>query len=200
MPSSATNHRPAPVRRQLLKGATDHLHEAMHARPELAALLDGSPSRAGYAAVLRAFYLFHSRSLAIEQAASAALGESGGGAHALNRIAAASSDLEALGVSVPPAEPAPASATAAWNVGYSYVTRGSALGGKVLHRALEIAPNWARSARLFFAGSGENGTAWRLFCAGLDGNAALEGCDDELVEGAKAAFQDFRRILEECCS
>jgi heme oxygenase len=172
----------------------------MHARPEIKALLDGNPSRAGYAAVLRAFYLFHARSLAIERAASAAVGESGGNAQAMSRIAAAKADLLALGLPVPPAEPAPASATPAWNVGYSYVTRGSALGGKVLHRALETAPDWARSARLFFAASGGNGTAWRLFCAGLDGNAALEGCDDALAKGATAAFQDFRRILEECCS
>ncbi|HEY0028304.1 MAG TPA: biliverdin-producing heme oxygenase [Allosphingosinicella sp.] len=200
MPALATNHRPAPLRRQLLKAATDDLHEAMHARPELQALLDGRPSRAGYAAVLRAFYLFHARSLEIERAASAALGENGGDAHALSRIAAARADLTTLGMPVPAAEPAAASNTAAWNVGYSYVTRGSALGGKVLHRALESAPDWARSAGLFFAGSGGNGTAWPLFCVSLDGNAALEGCDGELAEGATAAFQDFRRILEECCS
>ena len=172
----------------------------MHARPELQALLNGTPSRIGYAAVLRAFYLFHAGSLEIERAASAALGESGGDAGAMSRIAAAKADLEALGLPLPPAEPKPAAPAAAWNIGYSYVTRGSALGGKVLHRALETAPDWAWSARLFFAGSGETGTAWRLFCAGLDGNAALEGCDDALAAGAKAAFQDFRRILEECCS
>jgi len=200
MPALATNHRPAPVRRQLLKAATDDLHEAMHARPELNALLDGSPSRAGYAAVVRAFYLFHSGSLEIERAASASLGESGGDAHALSRIATARADLTTLGMPVPVAEPAPASAQPAWNVGYSYVTRGSSLGGTVLHRALDTAPDWARSARLFFAGSGGNGTSWRLFCEELDGNAALEGCDDALIEGAKAAFQDFRRILVECCS
>ncbi|HEX8585623.1 MAG TPA: biliverdin-producing heme oxygenase [Allosphingosinicella sp.] len=200
MPGQATNSRPAAMRRQLLKRATDDLHEAMHARPELQALLDGTPSRIGYAAVLRAFYLFHAGSLEIERAASAALGESGGDAHALSRIAAARADLEALLMPAPAAQPTPASASAAWNIGYSYVTRGSALGGKVLHRALESAPDWARRARLFFAGSGENGTAWRSFCQGLDGNAALGGCDDELVKGATAAFQDFRRILEECCS
>jgi heme oxygenase len=198
--ASATSLRRAPLRRQLLQRATHVLHEELHNAPALKAVLEGTPARDGYEAVLRTFHLFLAGGLDIERAAGRALREGGTERRALARIAALEADLEALGVEAPRAAPAPASPLAAWNVGYCYVMRGSALGGRVLHRALDAAPDWAREARRFFGGTGENAAHWRAFCDALESSNVLKGREGRLAAGADAAFQDFRRLLRGCCS
>lgn len=202
MDSSLFNEPDVPPALSQLRAAVDAAHEESHRLPLFEPLMSGRITIGDYARVLRAFHCFHALSIRIDLSVAAGMNDDMA-AHAANRrLVSVRSDLQRIGARVIDAEPLAPSADADWNIGYAYVVRGSALGGRVLHRALDDAPDWARAARSFFAGDGEARRGWSGFRRALsretvDGRASGEQNVPLMIKGALAAFAQFRSCAME---
>jgi len=179
-----------------LKQSVAGLHDEIEAG---AAIPDGILSRADYAACLGRFYAVFAP---VEDALSefADWPEWGINLGAQRRTPALRADLLALGVihtGLPRLVP-PKMADFASALGGLYVLEGSALGGKVILRALQarLGPQIA-GATAFFGGAGRERTlTWPAFKTMLDKfGAGRPASQARAVAGAMAVFQQFAEAL-----
>lgn len=105
---------------------------------------------------------------------------------ARRRGAALSTDLAAMGLAVPPAQPAPAFDGEAEILGGLYVLEGSRLGGAVLVRS--VTPGLPTA---FLAP--EEASSWRGFVAQLDRRLASPAALNRATQSALAVFAVFER-------
>ena len=181
----------APVRARL-QAATADIHEALHSAPPFARIAAGTTDRGSYVALLHALHRYHA-----VMAASCAAGAIRLGAPALatshgNRLAALRRDLQFFN-RTPDAEVDTKAADPDFAVGCLYTVQGSTLGGKVIHGQLaSLLPDGC--GRTFFAGHGDDGAQWRLFCEKLEADAMLDLA--QVVAGARHAFIAFDRLLQ----
>lgn len=181
-----------------LRAGTRAAHETLEAEPVMAALLAPDLTRAAYVAVLRAMHAFHAgmgRALAPHILAGLwprAMDD--------DRLRALDEDLAWLGATAArpmtlrlPPEPAAL-------LGACYVLEGSALGGRVIGRAvarsLGVGPQ--RGGSYYCGASAEDARArWQQFCGTLaNAEAALSpACVDAAIAAANAAFSAIADVL-----
>jgi heme oxygenase len=180
--------------RWAIKTAIDPIHERFHQHPAFRRLLDDNLSAAEYGQVLRCFQAFHLSSEDIQAEADRAMGadESARRRASADAIVADLRSLGETGQSI--VTPLPARTAAGWNIGYAYVVRGSALGGKLMYKALENGP--MRNARAFLGGHSHDRHRWQAFCTAMDDHAVRSGIDD-MTDGATFAFGHFDHCLEQ---
>ena len=184
----------APGARARLREATAEVHEALHHLPAFEALLAGALPLGDYRAMMAKLHAYHGAALPICRAADAAIGLEPAGWSSRERLARLAADLAALGDATPPDCPRLPHADRAWNIGYAYVVRGSAIGGQVLHRALaSLLPDGAPGRGFFALGAAERAD-WRRFCALLDAGLTPEELAPA-AHGAHAAFAAFRTTM-----
>lgn len=186
--------------RAWLRMATAEAHERLHHLPDFAALAAGALSRTGYVALLRRLLGFHLAVEACADAGAEGLRALGIEAAARRRTPLILADLAHLGQPVAagervarPSLRAP-DASGAWTLGCLYVAEGSALGGRVLARALDPMLGGAGTAegRRFLLGHGpRQGEMWRELCAALEACGTDPGRRAALLDGAEAAFAAF---------
>jgi heme oxygenase len=181
--------------RSWLRHATAEIHEALHHLPAFEALLAGTLDLAGYRRMLLGLHAYHADAGAVCAAADSALGVAPPGAASDARLQRLDRDLRDLALAPPTATAQPAHRDPAWNIGFAYVVAGSAIGGQVLHRALEALLPGDAAGRSFFALLPAERAGWRRFCTLLD--AQLAPADLPRAErGANAAFAGFRATME----
>lgn len=181
--------------RAWLRGATAEIHEALHHLPAFEALLAGALDLPAYREMLGGLHAYHADAGAICEAADAALGIAPAGAASRARLARLQRDLDELGAPASAAAARPAHADAAWNIGYAYVVAGSAIGGQVLHRALDRLLPGTAPGRSFFALTVPERAGWRRFCTLLDAKLSDEDLP-RAERGANAAFARFRATMD----
>ncbi len=181
--------------RSWLRRATAEIHEALHHLPAFEALLAGTLALGDYRRMLGGLHAYHRDAGAICAAADRALGIEPAGAASAARLARLGRDLDDLGATRPDGAIRAAHGDDAWNIGYAYVVAGSAIGGQVLHRALDRLLPGDAAGRSFFALGPAERAGWRRFCALLD--ARLAPTDLPRAErGAHAAFAGFRATMD----
>lgn len=119
------------------------------------------------------------------------------GLHLLSRFDAVQQDLRDLGMTVPPA-PEPVDVTFAQALGWLYCSEGSNLGAAFLFkqtRRLDL--DAERGARHLAPHPDGRALHWRDFVARLDAVDLSDTQEAHAIEGAIAAFDQYRRHVRE---
>jgi len=175
--------------RSRLRAATDDIHQALHRAAPFAAIADGAATRASYADTLEFLYRYHGAMAGWCAAGAEALGAPElERAHQV-RMAALRQDLAFFGRAEPEVEQEAARACA-FAAGVLYTVQGSTLGGKVIHRQLDVLLP-GDGGRLFFKGSRDDGHTWQILCAALE----LQSDGTALEEGARHGFARFAAMM-----
>jgi heme oxygenase len=182
-----------------LREGTHAAHERIEVLPELACLLSDSLSQAAYIAALRGLYQFQS---CLHTILPPLLGDVVGLCGPDPAVLAAlNEDIAWFGAVLPPPVVAPRDIRDAWSaLGALYVLEGSALGGRVIGRAvarsLSVAPG--RGGSFFCGASADNARSrWASFCAVLQcaGNRSDCAAQARVVDGALASFAYLEALL-----
>lgn len=118
---------------------------------------------------------------------------------ARSRRAAAAADLADLGRALPDVE-SDLAATLRWPaaIGWLYVSEGSNLGAAILlKRAQALGLDATHGARHLAPHSQGRGQHWKCFVEAIDGLPLSPEEDEELMGGARNAFQRFGVLLEQ---
>lgn len=185
--AAPTTHHPGTAR-AALRDSTREQHERLHRHPIFTSLLAGALPRAGYERLLAALFRYHGSSAGLLASAHRTLGIPALDAVHHGRLARLGADLAGLGGCA--IEEEPVRGEGAWACGYAYVVHGSALGGRVIGRALarHDQPHFGHAS--FFAAPLPP-ELWSRLCAGL-ATADLA----QATDGAAASFARFERLLE----
>jgi heme oxygenase len=183
--------------RFLLRDTTSAIHEQIHRLAVFKLLEKGELTRPLYAALLLRFYGFF-RPMEGRLRKAWPLLEPGAPIWR-PRSPLLLMDLEALGIGQSEADCAPAASdlpevrSAAATLGCLYVLQGSALGGRVLARQLDVLfAADSISGRLFFAGDREwNALAWKSCCDALETYSTCPNRQTEIIEAAMKTFESF---------
>ncbi len=182
----------APTLLAQLRAGTRQAHDRMEACPALSCLLAPGLTIAAYGVALRAMRAFHEGAAHCLDAAQAELPPGLG--FDQSRLACLDADLAWLGAKPMAALRLGASARdVPSRLGLLYVLEGSALGGRVIGRAVaEMLGVSAGAGGSFFCGT-EAGPArarWLEFCATLNQHGATLAPDERAraIAGANAAF------------
>jgi heme oxygenase len=175
-----------------LASATADIHEALHGAAPFARIAQGFIDPAGYGALLQLLLRYHSGLAGICEAGARHLDIPQLAAAHRDRIARLEQDLAFLN-RLPAAAMQEPARDEAFSVGCLYTVLGSTLGGKVISRQLEgFLPDGR--GRSFFAGSGDDGLYWRLFCERLEErNFPLA----QVEAGARYAFARFAALMDD---
>jgi len=183
-----------PGARAALRASTREVHERLHAAPAFAAIARGELDRRAYADLLGRLLAFHRAVAPLMACARATIGCSNDNGQAA-RLARLESDLDHVGRTA-----GPRVATPAWAddeaVGALYVVEGSTLGGKLIHRQLDVLFAPGERGRSFFGGTSDDGRHWRALCRRLDTHGSCEARLGAMIAGAASAFALFETCLE----
>jgi heme oxygenase (biliverdin-IX-beta and delta-forming) len=175
--------------RELLRDATDQVHQRLHVHPCFRALLSGSITKRDYGVLLvrlRGYHLsleaaLHGPDLTTNGRPSRALGD----------------DLLAFGMhpdrcerAVEPSLPSPAA-----RLGCLYVRDGAKMGGRMLAQKLDHLCGSSDKGRTFFAGSPTDAAQWRSLCEDLE-QLHNQACQAEALAAAVATFELFERWMD----
>ena len=179
-----------PTLHELLRSATQEVHERLHSHPGLAAVKAGTITRERYVALLRRLYGFHRP---FEIAAGVAP----------ERTQWLESDLAVFSIdramcsALPNCRMFHSHPSQSFLLGASYVVEGSALGGRGLARALDgLLGMGVTVGRSFFTGHGAaTGTVWRDYLARLSAAPNEASTRLAVISGATATFAIFEQWL-----
>lgn len=185
--------------RWALREATRGAHQAIHELPPFRELLQGRLDKPRYGRVVAALHDFHGSTEGIQKCADQSLDYDDPDFDGRARRALIEHDLAALGLpAISCRAVLEADTRPGWNIGFSYVVRGSSIGGQVIYAALDALFGSKEDGRRFFRGPVGTGQHWTEFCARLDRldrNKLIE----DATEGAAAAFGHFRTCMEGRC-
>lgn len=183
-------------RAKRLKLLTSDVHRDLDNAIMAAAAFD---TLAGYRRFLAMQYRFHRDIAALYD--SAALAAILPGLEDRRSLALITADLADLGGSIPKADEPAVFAAAAIDVptalGWLYVAEGSKMGAALLRKeAAKLGLSDDHGARHLAPAPDGPAAYWRTFTAALDGAALTQEEEQQVVEGAKAAFARVRRHAE----
>ena len=179
-----------PALRDVLRAATQDVHDRLHRHAGFAAIQDATIGRAEYRRLIGRLYGFY---LPFEAAASISPDRSTWLGH----------DLEALGrgrplYALPRCPHIPRLDSAHSRLGALYVVEGSALGGRELARNLDrlLGKDVAQGRRFFIGRGQKTGEAWRGYLAQLAAASSDPSARAEIINGAVETFAAFERWLD----
>lgn len=181
-----------PSRCKRLKAASSRDHDSvdqlvMAARP--------FENRERYGRFLQVQHRFHGSLLALYQ--DEQLNQQLPGLATLSRFAAVEADLRDLGLPLP-APPQPVCVSSAQALGWLYCSEGSNLGAAFLYKHTQcLGLEGDKGARHLAPHPDGRALHWRAFVARLDSLVLGEQEEAEVVKGAIAAFDSYRRHLRE---
>lgn len=179
-----------------LRARTAQVHARLDRLPVFEPILAGRADWPGYLRLLVAYHGFYTCARRNLHAGYRQLLALGVDAPDRDPVALLAADLLACGATVVPdpgMEPAPA--TPAQAVGWVWVAEGSALGGRVIDRALDALFGARREGRRFFEPLSDSGLRWRHVCASMEDYGSHRDALESMAQGAQDAFACIERCL-----
>ncbi|WP_164549756.1 biliverdin-producing heme oxygenase [Altericroceibacterium xinjiangense] len=174
---------------------TEAAHQRLHELEAARRILDGTVTLSQYRGLLLGFLRFHHLARPILETGHRELAAAGFRFALRDPLPRIEADLAATGNLVSRSGLPPLQARSpAEAVGWVWAIEGSALGGQVLHRALDSLFGDAPDGRTYFQADGERGR-WKRFCDALEDYGSRDANSEAVVSGATAAFDCIEQCL-----
>ncbi|MGN2244542.1 biliverdin-producing heme oxygenase [Frateuria sp. GZRR33] len=179
-----------------LRDSTAEIHASLEGLPIFSAVLAGRARTDDVVRLLWAYHAFHTFASLNLQLGYQELEGLGVRAPASGPLALLARDLDGLGARPPTRIAVAQASTRPQAVGWVWVVEGSALGARVIHRALDSLFGESQEGRRFFQPLPDSGTRWRAVCSGIENYGRARDALGCMAAGAHQAFACMERSLK----
>lgn len=191
-------HDPQDTVRGQLRARTAQVHTRLETLPVFQPILAGCAGWADYARLLRAYHVFYTRAWPNLYVGYRELRPLGAHDPEQEPLVILGEDFKALGLEPTGSPMYQAShADPARGVGWVWVAAGSALGARIIDRALDALFGTRREGRRFFEAAPDSGLRWKAICHSIEVYGSKQDVLERMIEGAQAAFGCIERSLTE---